>query len=49
MSLKPNTAGIYQITALNVGSLWINGMSINAFVAAAGLEHALTDAEIVEL
>jgi len=49
MSLKPSNAGIYQINALNVNQLWINGMSINEFVAAAGLEHALTDAEIVEL
>jgi len=49
MSLKPSNAGIYQINALNVNQLWINGMSINDFVAAAGLEHALTDAEIVEL
>lgn len=49
MSLKPSNAGIYQINALNVNQLWINGMSINDFVASAGLEHALTDAEIVEL
>lgn len=47
--LKPSNAGIYQINALNVNNLWINGMSINDFITAAQIEHNLTDAEILEL
>ena len=43
--LKPSNAGIYQINALNVDTLWINGVPIQTLIGAGGL----TEAEVAEL
>ena len=47
--LKPSNAGLYQINALNVGSLFINGVPFTQFITDIQTEDQLDDAEIAEI
>ena len=49
MSLKPSNAGIYNINALNVNQLWINGVSFAAYLAALNTEDQLDQGQIDEI
>lgn len=49
MSLKPSNAGVYQINALNVDNLWINGVPFQQYINELVIEDQFEQAEITEL
>lgn len=49
MSLKPSNAGVYQINALNVDTLWINGVPFQQYINQLVIEDQFEQEEITEL
>lgn len=49
MSLKPSNAGVYQINALNVDNLWINGVPFQQYINQLVIEDQFEQSEITEL